>query len=339
MYENNQLQFILTSEGRIMMQNNGTYEYQYFLKDHLGNTRITFDENLNILQEDAYYPYGMNIAGLSYSDASPENRYKYNSKELQDDFGLDWYDYGARFYDPQIARWHSVDPKAEEMNTWSPYNYSFNNPIKFIDPTGMNPHGFDDCDLWEPWMIDPEGLWHGYEIIFDEIEGDGDKKKNKTDKTDKTNENKATNGGGDEDNRGQVISVANGAAAAGFGAMGDIGAVVDSYGNSKMYLTLGAVIGWGASAGMGYSQTNKKMSMNDFSGWASGVNLSIGPTPLSFEGYKDMSHGAVRDHYGNNLNGYGGNIGVGAGWFLYFSYTITFSPPSRDFWSRPGSRR
>ncbi len=40
-YENNQLQFILTSEGRIMMQNNGTYEYQYFLKDHLGNTRIT----------------------------------------------------------------------------------------------------------------------------------------------------------------------------------------------------------------------------------------------------------------------------------------------------------
>ncbi len=47
---------------------------------------------------------------------------------------------------------------------------------------------------------------------------------------------------------------------------------------------------------MGYSQTNTKMSMSDFSGWASGVNLSIGPTPLSVEGYMDISHGAVRDH-------------------------------------------
>jgi len=110
--------------------------------------------------------------------------------------------------------------------------------------------------------------------------------------------------GGGGDNYGHVISVANGSAAAGYGAMMDVGAVVDSYGNSKMYLTLGVVIGWGASAGMGYSQTNKKMSINDFSGWASGVNLSIGPTPLSFEGYRDMSHGAVRDHYGNNLIGF-----------------------------------
>ncbi len=203
MYENNQLQFILTSEGRIMKQNEDTYEYQYFLKDHLGNTRISLSQNGNVLQEDAYYPFGMNIAGLSSANSSPENKYKYNGKrctersrsELQDDFGLDWYDYGARFYDPQIARWHSVDPKAEEMNCWSPYNNSFNNPIKFIDPTGMNPHGFDDCDIWSQWMEDPEGLWHGYEINFDEIEGDGDKKKNKTDKIDKTNENKGSAGG------------------------------------------------------------------------------------------------------------------------------------------------
>ena len=205
-YENNQLQFILTSEGRIMKQNEDTYEYQYFLKDHLGNTRISLSQNGNVLQEDTYYPYGMNIKGLSYSNSCSENKYKYNGKrctersrsELQDDFGLDWYDYGARFYDPQIARWHVVDPKAEEMNSWSPYNYSFNNPIKFIDPTEMNPHGFDDCDIWSQWMIDPEGLWHGYEINFDEIEGDGDKKKNKTDKIDKTNENKAQSQGGSD---------------------------------------------------------------------------------------------------------------------------------------------
>jgi hypothetical protein len=106
-----------------------------------------------------------------------------------------------------------------------------------------------------------------------------------------------------------------------------------------MYLTIGWAMGYGATAGMGYSRTNRQMSMDDFSGWASGINISLGLSPLSLEGYLDISHGAVRDHYGDNLSGLGGNIGVGAGWFKYFSYTITFPPPPPEFWSRPGSRR
>ena len=181
------------SEGRIMINNDGSFDYQYYLKGHLGNVRIVFNDE-GLVQQDGYYPFGMLMQGCGGFEAQNDpNKYLYNGKELQNEFGLEWYDYGARFYDPKIARWHAVDPKAEEMNSWSPYNYSFNNPIKFIDPTEMNPHGFDDCDIWSQWMIDPEGLWHGYEINFDEIEGDGDKKKNKTDKT---NENKATNSGG-----------------------------------------------------------------------------------------------------------------------------------------------
>jgi RHS repeat-associated protein len=93
-----------------------------------------------ISQEAAYYPFGMTIPSQSFAlpneNNTYQNRYLYNGKEYQDDFGLNWYDYGARFYDPQIARWHSVDPLAEKYYSWSTYTYCLDNLIKYIDPDG-----------------------------------------------------------------------------------------------------------------------------------------------------------------------------------------------------------
>ncbi len=130
------LDYIMNPEGKIDKLTSSV-EYHYYLKDHLGNTRVVFDGAGTVKQKNDYYPFGM--TSYQYS-SSNDNKYLYNGKELQEEqlggVNLDWYDYGARMYDPALGRWHTIDPKAEDYLSYSPYNYVVNNPLIFIDPDG-----------------------------------------------------------------------------------------------------------------------------------------------------------------------------------------------------------
>ncbi|REC73078.1 hypothetical protein DRF60_19830, partial [Chryseobacterium elymi] len=114
--------------------------YIYSYKDHLGNARVSFGRTsagvLEIVDSNDYYPFGMNHlkSGNAFFGAGSYKNYKYNGKELQE---TGMYDYGARFYMPDVARWGVIDPLAETSRRWSTYTYAYNNPIRFIDPDGM----------------------------------------------------------------------------------------------------------------------------------------------------------------------------------------------------------
>ncbi|WP_317124919.1 RHS repeat-associated core domain-containing protein [Chryseobacterium nematophagum] len=153
------LRIIPTSEGYYDALLN---HYIYNYTDHLGNVRLSYtDTNKDgviqprqyditqcgrilcntiwlpgeIVESNTYYPFGL----LHNYMATTQNayQYKYNGKELQE---TGMYDYGARFYMPDIGRWGVIDPKGAEFPAWSPYNYSLNNPIRFVDPDGMAPN-------------------------------------------------------------------------------------------------------------------------------------------------------------------------------------------------------
>ena len=128
-YENNTAKLLLTGEGYISLSDK---KYHYYLQDHQGNNRVVADKDGNVEETNHYYPFGGVFA--SSQNVQP---YKYNGKELDTKKGLNWYDYGAREYDAVLGRFTTMDPMAEKYYAVSPYTYCVNNPIKFVDPTGM----------------------------------------------------------------------------------------------------------------------------------------------------------------------------------------------------------
>ena len=128
-YENGVQKLLLTEEGYVTLSDS---KYHYYLKDHQGNNRVVINQSGTVEETNHYYPFGGVFA--STGNAQP---YKYNGKEYDSKKGLNWYDYGARHYDAALGRFTTNDPLAEKYYSMSPYTYCADNPVKFIDPNGM----------------------------------------------------------------------------------------------------------------------------------------------------------------------------------------------------------
>ncbi|MDN3694672.1 DUF6443 domain-containing protein [Chryseobacterium tructae] len=162
--KNNNLSFFPTAEGYYDYQKD-QYIYQY--KDHLGNVRISFGRNsagaLEITDANDYYPFGMNHlkSGNAFFGQSTYKNYKYNGKELQE---TGMYDYGARFYMPDLGRWGVADELAEKSRRFSPYTYALDNPIMFVDPDGREAQGC--CgNLWNLAKTYYSGMYQGAKSV------------------------------------------------------------------------------------------------------------------------------------------------------------------------------
>jgi RHS repeat-associated protein len=104
----------------------------YYVKDHLGNIRVTLQQNGNLASARDYYPYGETLR--AYTTAGVGDRYQLTEKERDAETNLDYF--GARYYDGGIIRWLTPDPLADKYYGWSPYNYVLGNPLRYVDPDG-----------------------------------------------------------------------------------------------------------------------------------------------------------------------------------------------------------
>jgi RHS repeat-associated protein len=114
-----------------------------------GGTEVYFDDlkiELSavpvamVVQENHYYPFGLGMKGLDYTAPSPnvENKFTFNGQtEKETKLNLNWHETAFRSYDPQLGRFHQIDPLADLFTGINPYQFGYNNPIRFNDPLGL----------------------------------------------------------------------------------------------------------------------------------------------------------------------------------------------------------
>lgn len=136
-YQDGTLQFFGHPEGYVTTDEVSGYDYVYQYKDHLGNIRLSFKDNngdLEIVEENNYYPFGLEHKGYNNVVNGQENNYQtYQGVELSESLGYNMLEFDLRHYDPAIGRFVTTDPYEQFQ---SPYLAMGNNPIVSFDPDG-----------------------------------------------------------------------------------------------------------------------------------------------------------------------------------------------------------
>jgi RHS repeat-associated protein len=129
-------------DGQLTITEPG-YVYIYVSNEETTVVEVYFDDlkvtqtKSPVIQLQDYYPFGLTFNSYSREN-SVANQYKYNGMELQDDLGVNWLDFAARMYMPDIGRWNSVDPHSYKYPDYSPFNYCYDNPINVVDRNGKD---------------------------------------------------------------------------------------------------------------------------------------------------------------------------------------------------------
>ena len=139
-YKNGNLEFFNHPEGYIEKEAYG-YKYIYQFKDHLDNVRLSYTKNdsnnLEIIEERNYYPFGLEHKGYNNTIVSAENNYQtFQGQELEEELGKNTLAYQWRDYDPAIARFNKIDRFSEKYVSHSPYSFTKNNPIRYREMKG-----------------------------------------------------------------------------------------------------------------------------------------------------------------------------------------------------------
>jgi RHS repeat-associated protein len=122
---------------------NNSYDINYFITDHLGSTRAIVNANGSILEQKDYYPFGKEHENANL--ISSTNRWNFSGKEKQTISDLGWLDFSARMYaNCEMPIFTTQDPLAEKYYSISPYAYCANNPLRFIDPNGMDWYSYEE---------------------------------------------------------------------------------------------------------------------------------------------------------------------------------------------------
>ncbi len=135
------LRQIYTEEGTVSPVGTG-WQHVFYLKDYQGNIRSGLSaETGGNFSCRHYFPSGVEFTLIDNATSSLE---RYAGKDLKRYFGMNYYDFGARLYDPSLMRWHVMDPLAENNYSVSPYAYCSNNPVNRIDPSGLTDYLVND---------------------------------------------------------------------------------------------------------------------------------------------------------------------------------------------------